>query len=193
MSKKKSGPSLGRPPKFAEPSSTLTLTLPDRILRDLENLDSDRAKAIVKCVEAVTADQVQSAKGYEVFPVSSEQGLMILGPNSALQAIPWLQLIEIAPGRFLISVPSGTPIAELEVALLDLADSLPADQAQEKSILLEFRQQLAESRRQEQASAREILLVGLTKKLALLLPATLPSALLTEGERLTSLLPLLPW
>ena len=29
----------GRPPKFAEPSTPVTLTLPQRILRQLEQLD----------------------------------------------------------------------------------------------------------------------------------------------------------
>ncbi len=193
MPKSKNGPGLGRPPKFAEPSSTLTITLPDRILRDLESIDGDRGKAIVKCVEAAVAERVRPAKGYAVLPVSPDHGILLLGPNSPLRAIPWLQFIEIAPGRCLISVPSGTSTADLEIALLDLADTLPEDRAQEKALLVELRQQLAESRRQEQTSTREILLVGLTKKLALALPASLSSLLFAEGERLTSLLPLLPW
>ena len=45
----------GRPAKFDEPSRPVTITLPDRILERLEEIDGDRAKAVVKAVEAVLA------------------------------------------------------------------------------------------------------------------------------------------
>ena len=43
----------GRPAKFAEPSRPVTVTLPERILDLLAAVDSDRAQAIVKTVEAI--------------------------------------------------------------------------------------------------------------------------------------------
>ena len=45
----------GRPAKFDEPSRPVTLTLPDRILERIKEIDGDRAKGIVKAVETVLA------------------------------------------------------------------------------------------------------------------------------------------
>jgi hypothetical protein len=189
MPKKKNG-ILGRPPKFSESSSALTITLPDRILQELETIDSDRAKAIVKCVEAVIAERPDRGKGYEIIAVSEDQGILLTGPSSALRSIPWVQLVEVNPARFLVSVPAGTGVAELEVAILDLLDTLPEEQAQEKALLVELRQQLALARRQEQVSSREIFLVNLSKQFAVFFPVTsLDPALLADGQQLAGLLP----
>ena len=48
---KKSASKGGRPAKFDEPSRPVTITLPDRILDRLKEIDADRALAIVKAVE----------------------------------------------------------------------------------------------------------------------------------------------
>ena len=50
----------GRPAKFAEPSRPVTVTLPERILDLLAAVDSDRAQAIVKTVEAISAPRQES-------------------------------------------------------------------------------------------------------------------------------------
>ena len=84
---------------------------------------------------------------------------MVFGPCRVLAAIPWLRLVEITPSRFLLAVPSGTAVAELEVALLDLAETLTAEQDREKAMLLEIRDQLAHHRRMSQVNPMEILLV----------------------------------
>lgn len=185
---------LGRPPKFLEPSSTLTITLPDRILQELETIESDRAKAIVKCVEAVISELPDRAKGFEIVDIAEDHGLLILGPSAALRTIPWLQMVEIKPARFLISVPAGTGIAELEVAILDLLEALPEEQVQEKAMLTELRHQLALARRQNLMSSREILLVSRSKHRTAIIPfASLAPALLADGQQLVGLLPFLPW
>jgi hypothetical protein len=99
-------------------------------------------------------------------------------------------LVEVNPARFLVSVPSGTGVAELEVAILDLLDTLPEEQAREKALLAELRQQLALARRQEQVSSREIFLVNLSKQFAAFFPVTsLDPALLADGQQLAGLLP----
>jgi len=41
----------GRPRKFAEPSRPITITLPEKTLRSLERIDTDRGRAIVKVTE----------------------------------------------------------------------------------------------------------------------------------------------
>ena len=52
--------------------------------------------------------------------MASGKSLIVVGPSKALRKIPWLKLIEIARARYLVTVPSGTPIEVVEVALRDL-------------------------------------------------------------------------
>ena len=61
------------------------------------------------------------------------KSLIVVGPSKALRSIPWLRLIEITPARFLLTIPSGTSIEALEVALRDLVTSsgVPEKRARE--------------------------------------------------------------
>jgi len=160
MPKKKTRTGSGRPPKFQEPSTSITLTLPERILRNLADIDTDRAKAIVKCVEAVLALGPETAKKVELISISEEAAVLAIGPCRSLEAIPWLHLVEITPSRFLLTVPIGTPMASLEVALLDLIETLPEERSSDRDTLLEIRMQLSLHRRQEQVTTRKIFLLN---------------------------------
>ncbi len=150
----------GRPPKFQEPSTSITLTLPERILRNLEDIDKDRAKAIVKCVEAVLSFNEKTANKVELITISDEAAVLAIGPCRSLEGIPWLHLVEISPSRFLLTVPTGTPMTSLEVALLDLLETLPDEHGSDRETLLEIRLQLSLHRRQEQVNTREIFLLN---------------------------------
>jgi hypothetical protein len=149
----------GRPPKFAEPSSPVTLTLPHRILRQLEMLDGDRGKAIVKCVEALTATALTEGKRVEIVKISDNSGLIVIGPCKSLAEIDWLRLVEIAPARFLLSLPSGTDVSSLEVAIMDVIEHLPAGESSERKLLEELRSLIAHHRRLKEVTKGEILFV----------------------------------
>ena len=148
----------GRPPKFQEPCTTITITVPDRILALLGQVDSDRAKALVKCVEA--AIEPASSSSVQLVTVSKNTCALLIGPCRSLEKIPWLHLVEVAPLRFLLAVPSGTDVAAMEVALIDLIESLPAELAHEKDMLVALRHQLTLHRRQDQLSKQEIFLLS---------------------------------
>lgn len=150
----------GRPPKYDEPCSPVTVTLPLRILHQLEELDRDRGKAIVKCVEAI-AGSILGEKKVEVVKISEGTGLIVIGPCRSLAKIPWLRLIEIAPTRFMISIPTGTEVASLEVAIMDLLENLPANEMYEKLLMEELRRLLSHHRRQQEVTKGEILFVGI--------------------------------
>lgn len=119
----------GRPAKFGEPSRPVTVTLPLRILDALGTIDTDRAKAIVKSVEAVLcpspSDSPAPAPILEL-PINDEESLLSVSDSRLLRRIPWLTLIEVAPGRHLISLKAGTPLEKLEVTLGDILDA-PGD------------------------------------------------------------------
>ncbi len=116
----------GRPAKFDEPSRPVTVTLPLSILERLAEIDTDRAKAIVKAVEAALgADRSDSAPVREL-PVSDEETVIAVADNRFLRRIPWLTMIEVAPGQHLLSLKDGVPVEKLEVTLGDLLDA-PGD------------------------------------------------------------------
>ena len=151
----------GRPPKFNEDSSPITVTLPRRIVRELETIDLDRAKAIVKCVETTTRQAwPDDTQKVEVIQVSKETGLIVVPPSKSLRSIPWLQLIEIAPCRFLLAVPSGTAIESLEITLVDLLETLSEDEITEKTLLTDLRHKLSRHRQKEGLTKGEILFIN---------------------------------
>jgi hypothetical protein len=150
----------GRPPKFEEPSRPITATLPLRTLDLLEAVDKDRAKAIVKSVDAVMS-QAQGVMGMlEIVQVSKESALIVVGPSRSLARIPWLRLVEIAPTRFLLAVPTGTSVDSLEVAIMDLIESLSEDEVDEKEFLLALRHHLSRYRRNDGVTKGEILFLN---------------------------------
>lgn len=116
----------GRPAKFDEPSRPVTVTLPLRILDRLSEIDTDRAKAIVKTVEAVLDVKEDTPSAVRELPVSDEETLIAVADNRFLRRIPWLTLIEVAPGRHLLSLKDGVPVEKLEVTLGDILDA-PGD------------------------------------------------------------------
>ena len=152
----------GRPPKFNEASCPITVTLPRRILQELETIDLDRAKAIVKCVDTTITQAWPDTKErkVEVVKISRDTGLLVVPPTKSLKTISWLQMIEIAPCRFLLALPSGTAIESLEITIVDLIEHLPDDEIAELAILTDLRQKLSRHRQQEGLSKGEILFIN---------------------------------
>ena len=149
----------GRPPKFKEDRKPVTITLPQRTLHELETIDLDRAKAVVKCVDNLLHKAWLNTKRVEIVRISKDTGLIIVGPSQKLKKIPWLRLIEIAPCRFLLAVPTGTAIEILELAIMDLIENLPWDEIAEHSLLTDLREKISEHRRTDGVSKGEILYI----------------------------------
>jgi hypothetical protein len=151
----------GRPPKFNEASSPITVTLPRRIVQELETIDLDRAKAIVKCVETTISQAwPDDTRKVDVIQVSKETGLIVVPSSKSLRSIPWLQLIEIVPCRFLLAVPSGTAIESLEITIVDLLETLSEDEITEKALLTDLRHKLSRHRQKEGLTKGEILFIN---------------------------------
>lgn len=151
----------GRPPKFREARRPITVTLPERTLQQLAAINADRARAIVKATAAATRLRPGKAPSVAVVEALPGQSVIVVGPSRRLREIEWLRLAEIAPGRHLLVLPSGTAIECLEVAVHDLLDRLPADEAYERSLLTELHNVLRRCRHQREFSKAEILLVRL--------------------------------
>lgn len=152
--------SAGRPPKFPEPRRPVTMTLPERVLSQLAEIDADRCRAVVKVTEAVLGTSKGEFKPVELVEMAPGKSLIVVGPSKALKKIPCLKLIEIARTRYLLTIFPGTPIEALEVALHDL---LPNPELQkneyESAILGELLNLIGRQRRAQRLSKAEILIV----------------------------------
>jgi hypothetical protein len=153
--------SSGRPPKFREPRQPVTMTLPNRILERLAEIDPDRTRAVVKVTEAVAGTGRGHFRPVELVEMAPGKSLIVVGPNKSLKKIPWLKLVEITPARYLLTVPSGTTIEALEVALRDLiAHPELLKNERENAILHELLEIIGNQRRAERLSKAEILIIN---------------------------------
>lgn len=151
--------SAGRPPKFEEASSPVTVTLPLRTLGVLERVDRDRAKAIVKCADALAEAALDEKKRVEIIKVCEGNGLIVIGPCPSLKKIHGLRLVEIAPLRFLLAITEGCSPHALELGIMDILERLPPEEIEERALLSELRHQLSLHRHQEGVTTGEILFV----------------------------------
>lgn len=150
----------GRPPKFHEPRHPVTMTLPERILEQLVEINPDRTLAVVKATEAVMGGGKGHFKPVELVEMASGKSLIVVGPCKALRKIPWLKLIEIARTRYLLILPSGTPIEALEVALGDLSRNPELQKNErESAVLHELLNLIGNQRRARHLSKAEILII----------------------------------
>lgn len=150
----------GRPAKFDEPSRPVTVTLPLRILDRLAEIDGDRAQAIVKAVDAVLGgSRDEPAPSVRELPISDEESLVAVADSRFLRRIPWLTLIEVAPGQHLLSLKDDVPVEKLEVTLGDLLDS-PGDATEaELHVLRQLRDVLRTPRRNRAVRPEAILII----------------------------------
>ena len=150
----------GRPPKFQEPRRPVTVTLPESTLTQLEAIDSDRARAIVKATSAAMQSESKRRKSVELVEVAPGLKVIIVGPSQYLPKVKWLRLIEIAPLRFLLTIPSGTAIDSVELAIIDLLQQVKPSEKWEKSLLEGLRDLMRDLRNEEKLSKAEVLFVG---------------------------------
>lgn len=148
----------GRPPKFSEARRPVTVTLPERILKNLHSVNRDRSRAIVKCVEAVTGEGNRPLKPVELVPVAPGKALILVSPNQSLTRIEWLRLVEITPARYLLALPTGTPVEALELAIHDLLGDLSPDD-EEKGLVLDLLAVISRQRRGRAVSKAELVFV----------------------------------
>lgn len=149
----------GRPAKFGEPSRPVTVTLPLRILDRLAEIDTDRAKAIVKATESALGGSGSPLSPVCELPVSPDETLLVVADNRFLRRIPWLTLVEIAPGRHLLSLQSGVPVEKLEVTIGDFLDAPSDATPAELGLLRQLLNHLRTPRRNRAVRHEEILVI----------------------------------
>ncbi len=148
----------GRPPKFKEPRRPVTVTLPERTIGRLAEIDADRARAIVRAAERFHRTGPEPSKPVEIVTVGAGLAVIVVKACRPLGRISWLRTIEIAPDRFLLSILPGTPIEMLEVEITDLSISTDASDA-DRALLAELLEVLRTRRRARTIQKAEILFV----------------------------------
>lgn len=160
----------GRRPKFQGPRRPVTLTLPESTIARLAAIDPDRARAIVKATDAMMPPDAKQQKPVELVEFTPGLGVILVGSSRYLQKIKWLRLVEVAPRRFLLTIPSGTAVDSLEVAIIDLLEKLEPNEEWEKSILEQLRDLMRTLRLGGKLAKAELLFIGM-KGLRLLEPS----------------------
>lgn len=154
--KKKTG---GRPPKFAEPSRPVTLTLPESTLAVLENISSDRSRAIVELTKKARCTDEREVALVETVEMAKDTGLVIIGPSKSLQKMPFLRLVEVAPTRYLLAFEQGCDFHNLEIAIMDALED--EREKRERQLLTQLLQHIKGLRKAQRVSMAEILVVKL--------------------------------
>lgn len=149
----------GRPPKFRGSRRPITVTLPESTLARLASIDPARARAIVKATDTVMPFHAEPYKQVELVEVAPGLGIILVSPSQFLQKIKWLRLVEVAPMRFLLTIPSGTSVDSIEVAIADLLDDVKSYDEGEHSVLIELKNLLQRLRRRGQVSKAEMLFI----------------------------------
>jgi hypothetical protein len=147
----------GRPPKFREDRRPITVTLPESTLARLASIDPDRARAIVKLTNAAMPIHAKQMR-VELVEVSPGLCVIIVGPSKLLHKIKWLRLVEVAPTRFLLTIPVGTSVDSLELAIVDLLEDTPHEEW-DHSTLIELRDLIRKLRRHGELSKAEMLFI----------------------------------
>lgn len=146
-------------PHPAEQYTTVTLSLPRRTIEALQSCDRDLAQAVVRVTYQALGRAAPEGSTFEIVKVAPHASVLVVGARTKLGQIPWVRLVEIAPGRNLIAIPTGTPLEALEAAAVDLIEKTPADESAERALLWAFHGFVGRLRRREQVSLAEILIV----------------------------------
>ena len=146
-------------PKTDEPKRVVTIALPEKTLSVLGTYDQDLTQAIVKVTDRAIQKPFPKGSAFDIVKVAPHKSVFIVGSDTLLSKISWIKLVEIAPGLNLITIPSGTSLESLEVAILELIENIPSDESTERTLLEEFCKYVGRLRRYNKMSVAEILVV----------------------------------
>lgn len=149
----------GRPSKFAEPGIPVTMRLPASTLERLALIDSDRARAVVRAVDSVLGRESPNRAPVQELVLSGGDALVIVPDSPLLRSVPWLRLVEISPGRNLLSLRNRTSIERLELMLVDLLDAHPDANEADRRMVGCLLDRIRTPRRKHALEVEEILLI----------------------------------
>lgn len=151
----------GRPRKFKEASHAITITLPDRVLKIVDAIGPDRARALARAVDHLNSTTLNDEPLVKVLEVAKGVGIIVVAPSVELRRIRRLRLIEVAPARYILTMLDGLSPSDLEITLADLLSDEPPQDDRERLLLTQLHQHLRHLRQSALISRAEILFVSL--------------------------------
>lgn len=111
----------GRPRKFSRPSSAVTLTLPDDVIKALRSIDTDLGRAIVRALEMRVPAAPRALA--ELIACDDNRSVIVVPLNRTLGARTGVDLVPLSDGGALLLLDDSLSIPEFELRLIDaLAD-----------------------------------------------------------------------
>jgi hypothetical protein len=146
--KSASGSSLkrGRPAKFGRPSRLVALTLPDDVVTALRSINVDLGWAIVQLAEPLLKGSAfsnepasdESERLIELAQLPKKRALIVVW-DPVLREIPGVTAIPLSDGRSFLAFDGVAGLADLELAVLDRIEALPAE-AKGRPALVQIRE-----------------------------------------------------
>jgi hypothetical protein len=154
-------PHRGRPRKFAEPSRSVTLTLPEGVIAALGGIDRDLSRAVVRIAQPQLTKRPSAAAELAVF---GGRAVIVVNPSRALEERTGIVLVPLSDGRALISFDESTSVESLELQLRDALeeDNLAKEDARIFKAVADLLKQ-ARSSENVEASQRRIIVFESTK------------------------------
>ena len=138
----------GRPPKFGRPSQLVALTLPIDVVRGLQRVDRDIARAIVRVFEGTVHAADDSPRDRrpdaELVRIADRRSLIVVN-SAVIQSLPGVNVVPLDATRAFLAMEPGRGISDLELAVIDRLDD--AVETRERQALDQLRRQLKAWRR----------------------------------------------
>jgi len=155
-------PRRGRPRKFQDPSRSVTLTLPEKIIDALEAVDHDLSRAVVRLAQPEMAKQPHPTAELSSF---GGRSIIVVHPTRTLEQRTGVFLVPLPDGRAIIAFDESMTPARLELKIQDELDDhrLPDEDAK---VFEAIRDILKEARRSQAVTLqqRSIMVIQSTKR-----------------------------
>lgn len=161
----------GPPHQQAVSGRRVSLTLTEKTLRGLGSINPDRSLAVEKLLAAALPESGAGVPLVEFVEHTARTGLLITAPSLALRSIPFLNLVEVAPNRYLLAVDAGHDSKSLECAVREAFHDVPESEIHERQLLKQLLGLLKNLSQADRLSSAEVLFDKLAGKPTMVRPA----------------------
>jgi hypothetical protein len=132
----------GRPEKFGRPAELVQVTLPSDVVRGLNKIDDDLARAIVQLFERAPAWALESTLDFELVSIADRQFLIVINA-AVIRSLPGVDIIPLEGNRAFLALGPGRHVSDLELAVIDrLGETTHVIPIRERQALEQLRLQL---------------------------------------------------
>lgn len=114
----------------------VALTLPDEVVRGLRKIHEDLGWAIVSLLEKTTARTPGAPEPHrdaELVKIADRQSLIVVD-HAVFKSLPGINIIPLHGDRAFLALDVGRGMADLELAVIDRQEAVPADGPERKAL-----------------------------------------------------------